>query len=305
MRKNIKQILIISTVLFILVGCKNDNPTFNDSKPHINSFSPSTACLGETININGSNFGTYISSNSVFINEYNIALPLFWSDTLIKIVITKGITSGKLFISANKVQSNAIDIMINKDMVKIGNQIWMVKNLNTDHYRNGDSIPEVRDPKQWIKLTTGAWCYYDNDTASDSKYGKLYNWYALNDPRGLAPLGWHIPTDQEWNKLETSLGGPSVAGGKLKSTGTVEAGDGLWLKPNTGATNESGFSANPVGSRSSSGLFYYLSNRIIWWSSTNVDSESSWSRYLEYDNAYIHRNNYHPVCGFSVRCVRD
>lgn len=305
MRKNIKEILIISTVLFILVGCKNDNPSFNDSKPHINSFSPSTACLGETININGSNFGTYISSNSVFINEYNIALPLFWSDTLIKIVITKGVTSGKLFISANKVQSNSIDIMINKDMVKIGNQIWMVKNLNADHYRNGDPIPEVRDPKQWIKLTTGAWCYYDNDTASDSKYGKLYNWYALNDPRGLAPLGWHIPTDQEWNKLETSLGGPSVAGGKLKSTGTVEAGDGLWFNPNTGATNESGFSALPDAYRYSDGTFNDIGNYCHWWSSTKTYNSFAWLRYLSYDNAKIRRSSSSREFGLSIRCIKD
>ncbi|MGD1006866.1 MAG: fibrobacter succinogenes major paralogous domain-containing protein, partial [Ignavibacteriaceae bacterium] len=89
--------------------------------------------------------------------------------------------------------------------VKIGEQTWMLGNLNVDHYRNGDAIPEVEDPAQWGNLKTGAWCYYRNDPGNDKKYGKLYNWYAVNDPRGLAPEGWHIPTQAEFKTLGAAV----------------------------------------------------------------------------------------------------
>ena len=92
-------------------------------------------------------------------------------------------------------------------------RMWMTKNLNADHYRNGDSIPEVRDSATWANLKTGAWCYYENNTVIGVKYGKLYNWYAVNDLRGLAPNGWHIPSDSEWTKLVNCMGGDSDCGG--------------------------------------------------------------------------------------------
>ena len=133
-----------------------------------------------------------------------------------------------------------VPIMANE--VQIGNQIWMTKNLNVSHYRNGDIIPEVTDPTQWRDITTGAWCYYNNDTANGTVYGKLYNSYAVTDSRGLAPMGWHIPSQPELELLITYLGGSVVAGGKLKSkTG--------WQSPNSGATNSTGFTGLPAGSR--------------------------------------------------------
>jgi uncharacterized protein (TIGR02145 family) len=111
--------------------------------------------------------------------------------------------------------------------VTICNQVWMLKNLVVTTYRDGTPIPEVTDPTEWDLLTTGAWCYYNNDPANGTVYGKLYNWYAVTDPRGLPPNGWHIPTDEEWVTLETCLGGVSVAGGKMKEMGTAH-----WLSPN-------------------------------------------------------------------------
>ena len=124
-------------------------------------------------------------------------------------------------------------------------QTWMLKNLDVDRYRNGDPIPKVTDPSIWTSLTTGAYCYYNNDSATyAATYGKLYNWYAVHDPRGLAPEGWHIPSDAEWATLETCLGGSSVAGGKMKETGTTH-----WTAPNTDATNSSGFAGLPGGFR--------------------------------------------------------
>ena len=127
--------------------------------------------------------------------------------------------------------------------VTIGTQIWTTKNLDVTTYRNGDTIPEVTD-SSWGGLTTGAWCYVNNDPATNATYGKLYNWYAVNDPRGLAPTGYHIPTDTEFITLFNYLGGATVAGGKMKTTGTV-----VWDSPNVGATNESGFSAVGAGRR--------------------------------------------------------
>ena len=97
--------------------------------------------------------------------------------------------------------------------IEIGTQKWMSKNLDVAFYRNGDVIPQVTDPTAWAALLTGAWCYYNNDSTQGNKYGKLYNWYAVNDPRSLAPQGWHVPSDAEWTILETTLGGSPVAGG--------------------------------------------------------------------------------------------
>ena len=137
--------------------------------------------------------------------------------------------------------SNDKSINISKntsDTIKIGNQIWMNKNLNVDHYRNGDTIPEITNGVEWPNLTTGAWCYYHNSDSLGNIYGKLYNWYAVNDPRGLAPQGWHVATDSDWIVLVNYLGGPDIAGGKLKEEGTRH-----WLIPNSGANNQSGFSA--------------------------------------------------------------
>ena len=134
--------------------------------------------------------------------------------------------------------------------VTIGSQVWTSKNLDVATYRNGDVIPQVQDPNAWENLTTGAWCYYDNDASNGTKYGKLYNWYAVNDPRGLAPKGYHIPSDAEWTQLSDYLGGESEAGTKMKSTsGWVENGNG---------TNSSGFSGLPGGYRDYNGAFDYI-----------------------------------------------
>ena len=120
--------------------------------------------------------------------------------------------------------------------IKIGQQVWTTENLNVDKFRNGEIIPEAKTAAEWHKAgenKQAAWCYYNNDSSNGTKYGKLYNWYAVNDPRGLAPEGWHIPSDQEWTDLTNYLGGVEQAGAKMKSKeGWLENGNG---------TNESGF----------------------------------------------------------------
>ena len=182
--------------------------------------------------------------------------------------------------------------------VLIGTQYWMEKNLEVTQYRNGDIIPYVSQPADWEGLTTGAWCYYNNDP--ESGYGKLYNWYAVNDPRGLAPTGWHVPTDAEWTTLTTFLGGEAVAGGKMKTPGTMS-----WLTPNTGATNSSGFSGLPGGFRNSNGPFDLFGSYGLWWSSTEDSTPYAWSRNLNYNNGNVDRYTDAKPFGFSVRCLRD
>lgn len=184
--------------------------------------------------------------------------------------------------------------------IVIGTQQWQAKNLDVAFYRNGDPIPHVTDPAAWAGLTTGAWCYYNNDPIQGNKYGKIYNWYAVNDPRGLAPQGWHIPSDAEWTTLATTLGGESVAGGKMKEAGTVN-----WGAPNTGADNSSGFAGLPGGTRYTNGSFDVVGLYGFWWSSTELSTTSAWIRYVTYGSGSFNRANDGKQDGFSVRCLRD
>jgi len=188
--------------------------------------------------------------------------------------------------------------------VTIGTQVWMTKNLIVDTFRNGDPIPEAKTNEEWKKAGDNkqpAWCYYDNDSANGYIYGKLYNWYAVNDPRGLAPDGWHVPTDAEWTVLTDSLlGGTDVAGGKMKTTDTL-----YWRSPNTAATNESGFSGLPGGFRDYNGSFYNIGVYGSWWSSSEYITINAWIRFLDYYFGSVSRNYYSKVEGFSVRCLRD
>ena len=198
------------------------------------------------------------------------------------------------------------------------------QNLNVSKYSDGTPIPQVTDPTQWANLTTGAWCYYNNDPANGAVYGKLYNWYAVAgiydaasaaNPalrKKLAPAGWHVPTDSEWSNLINCLdpnadGGNNynIAGGKMKSIGTLQAGTGLWQSPNTDATNASGFTGLPAGYRYNFGTFYDIGNGGNWWSSSEAVPPDAWYRYLDYGNGYAFRTNYSKKDGFSVRCLRD
>jgi uncharacterized protein (TIGR02145 family) len=188
--------------------------------------------------------------------------------------------------------------------VTVGCQTWMSKNLDVTKYRNGDPIPQVTDKPAWRALTTGAWCYYNNDSAMGAIYGKLYNWYAVNDPRGLAPAGWHIPIDFEWTLLSKCLGGDAVAGAAMKETGTAH-----WISPNTGATNSSGFTALPGGYRNIGGTYYTIGTGAKFWSATPANDVSrptfAWLRLLSNSNSINLRTNNNKEDGFSVRCVKD
>ncbi len=187
------------------------------------------------------------------------------------------------------------------ETITIGNQVWMKENFKATHYRNGDKIVNITDDKQWTTLTNGAWCYYENKEGNGTVYAKLYNWYAVHDPRGLCPTGWHVPGDAEWQTLFNYLGGDSIAGDKMKETGTTH-----WNSPNAGANNNSGFSALPGGYRDfSDGSFFFLGNYGIWWSITENNTSGVGSRTLYYNNSKVGRSDVNKAYGFSVRCLRD
>jgi len=184
--------------------------------------------------------------------------------------------------------------------VTIGTQVWMVENLKVSKYRNGDPIPNITDTTEWYKLSTGAYCYYENNASYSSTYGKLYNWYAVKDSRNLAPEGWRVATDADWTILTDLLGIIGYAGDKLKEKGIVH-----WNDPNTGATNETGFTALPGGERTSSGTFEFIGKTGFWWTST--ENNTYYSYYRSMFNLYNYVNRvYIPInYGLSVRCIKE
>lgn len=187
--------------------------------------------------------------------------------------------------------------------VKIGTQVWMLENLRTTKYRNGKPIPNVTDTTSWKALTTGAYCSYNNDNNNTAVYGLLYNWQAmvsLDLKDSIAPKGWHVPTQVEWNTLANYLGDLNVDGGKLKETGTTH-----WQSPNTGATNEKGFTALPGGQRASHGQFSGIGTLGTWWTSTGDGTFDAWGRYINYNDSTLYRYDDTKKAGFSVRCVMD
>jgi uncharacterized protein (TIGR02145 family) len=182
--------------------------------------------------------------------------------------------------------------------VTIGSQIWAVANLNVSIFRNGDSIPEARTNTEWVTAGESgkpAWCYYNNDTTNRAKYGKLYNWYAVNDPRGLAPAGWTLSSDADWAELTNYLKGQKVAGNKMKSTSG-------WSEGYKG-TNESGFTGLPGGYRVENGTFLNQGSIGTWWSSTESNSRNAVDHYLSQSSS-INRSSNPKQRGESVRCIK-
>jgi len=238
--------------------------------------------------------------------------PDLWDSTYASIKNTPDLTlyATKAYVDALEQQIEELQIVTGikvKDIdgniygtVTIGTQTWMVENLKTTSYNDGTTIPLVTDNTVWSNSTTPAYCWYNNDEATyGNTYGALYNWYVV-ETGNVCPTGWHVPTDAEWTILTDYLGGTSVAGGKLKDTGTTH-----WTSPNTGATNETGFTALPGGCRGSGGSFDDVGRFGYWWSSTEISSTNAWFRVVNYLFATIVRSNYNKEFGFSVRCLRD
>jgi uncharacterized protein (TIGR02145 family) len=186
------------------------------------------------------------------------------------------------------------------ESVKIGTQIWTSRNLEVSTYRNGEPIRLALSPEEWLDAARkgeGAWCYYNYDPKNGEIYGKLYNWFCVKDSRGLAPSGYHIPSDLEWSLLSEYLGGEEIAGFKMKSTsGWSNGGNG---------DNSSGFNALPGGVCFYDGNFCNIPDYGFWWSSSENDTYFAWDRYLNNSYTKVFRNDNNKKCGFSVRCLRD
>jgi uncharacterized protein (TIGR02145 family) len=195
-------------------------------------------------------------------------------------------------------------------VVTIGTQVWMAGNLKTTKYNDGTAIPNIIDNTAWAAPTTGAYSDYSNTPANSTTYGRLYNWYAVdnnaatkvasNGGKNVCPTSWHVPNDAEWTTLITFLGGETVAGSKLKETGTTH-----WTAPNAGATNETGFTALPGGLRYDSGTYDTIRSLGDWWSSTEYSTTVAWDRGVYSSYAGVGRYGSNKQSGFSVRCLRD
>lgn len=205
--------------------------------------------------------------------------------------------------------------------IKIGTQIWTSKNLEVTIYRNNDSIRFASNEEEWqdaVSKKEGAWCYYENNKYVNDNCGKLYNWYAVNDPRGLAPLGYHIPSKSEWETLINDLGGDTEAGYQMI---VVNRDGNIWnnSRPDPDKpwkrfpNNSSGFSAFPGGFRHQNGGFGGASNGNLgqdhdigfWWSASELDQVTAWYFYLTSDNFVTNKYIEKKTFGFSVRCIKD
>jgi uncharacterized protein (TIGR02145 family) len=191
----------------------------------------------------------------------------------------------------------------------IGKQVWMAENLETTRFSDGISIPWVKDNMEWQQSTGPAYTWYANDPAMKDAYGALYNWHTISSGR-LCPAGWHVPSNKEWSELTDFLGGTNMPGtpiqmdGELKSTRTEPQDHPRWDKPNNGATNITGFTAHPAGSRNFAGFFLGLGQFGFWWTSTSQYGQS-WYRGMRYDNSDVFRATGNLNNGYSVRCVKD
>jgi len=219
-------------------------------------------------------------------------------------IIIKIFEAGRALIDASKLEHfNLFEagntLMDTSDTNQIKNE-WMTNNLSIDTFSNGDPIPHAKTNEEWVKAGKNrqpAWCYYNNDPNNGEMYGKLYNWYAVNDKRGLSPKGYRIPTQNDWDQLMLKFGGEKIAGNALKkTTGWAENGNG---------TNKSGFSGLPGGYRNGDGTFDKISEYAGWWSSTEGTGIKAWGRYLRSNDSGVNMGCGNKSFGFSVRCVKD
>jgi hypothetical protein len=186
------------------------------------------------------------------------------------------------------------------NVISIGNQCWMKENLKTAHYRNGTPIPTGLNDSLWQTTTSAAYTIYNDNSINDSLLGKLYNWYAVADSNGLCPIGWHVPSFNEWDTLINYLGGDAIAGGAMKEIGLTH-----WASPNIGATDSSNFTGFPGGYRSDIGTYMLINKSGQWWSSDQYTNLGSISYYLYYNHKDVTKDFNRKSYGFSVRCVRD
>lgn len=188
-------------------------------------------------------------------------------------------------------------------VVTIGGRDWLAENLKVTCYRDGSAIDKVKGSATWEECAEnerGAYCDYKNNAANGLIYGRLYNFFAVNDPRGLCPEGWHVASDEEWQAMTDVIGGDSIAGGLLKETGFAH-----WIRPNSGAVNSYGFSALPGGFRWFSGYCEGLKLRGVWWTSSCANDVDAVTRYMDYQASDCMKDLNNKRHGASVRCIKD
>lgn len=298
----ISPFLLIGMLLILTNSCTKDDPvikkdvviTWANPADITVGMALSTTQLNATADVAGifvytPAIGTELSVGA----NQNLKVDFTPTDAVNYNTTTKTVTINVTEITVTDIDGNVYHT------VTIGTQVWMVENLKTTKYRDGTSIPNVTDNAAWDNLTTGAYCDYNNTPSNSATYGRLYNWYAATDAHNIAPTGWHVPTDAEWSTLTTYLGGESVAGGKLKEIGTTH-----WAGPNTGATNETGFTALPSGYRD--GSFYYVGISGWWWSATeSIVATHAYLRFMSYYYSDVDGYGISKERGLSIRCVRD
>jgi uncharacterized protein (TIGR02145 family) len=309
----------------------NDQTFTTCSGPYTEAYSVSnleatTVTLNGQVNPNGCNATASFEYGTTTNYGYTVAAtpnPVTGDDKIIVSADVTGLTPGTTYYFRVKAVANGItsygentsfttfvqvtdkDGNVYNGALMADKHFWMIENLKTTKYNDNSTIPLVTDASAWAALTTPAYCWYNNDAATyKATYGALYNWYTVdatsNGGKNVCPTGWHVPTDAEWTTLTTYFGGESIAGGELKETGTTH-----WTTPNTGATNEMGFTALPGGYRDSYGTYYYIGDNGVWWSSTEASTAVAWDRYMNYNLTDVNRNINNKQDGFSVRCVRD
>lgn len=260
----------------------NQNPTLSDFKTIESNNLGSFVSLLSDLNANTTYFVRAYASNSV------------------------GTSYGNSISFTTKPLSTVQDIDGNVyNTIQIGTKIWTIENLKTTHFANGDSIPAISNNNDWKTTSSGALCYYDNVSTNVPSYGILYNWYAVEDSRNLCPSGWHVPDENEWYSLINSFGGTSVAGGKLKSIYTTPHPEPRWDSPNISATNESGFSGIPSGSRNSLGNYSGKGNSGYWWYGNAFNPDQSSYLLLKNNSSSTDIAHFKKTYGLSVRCVKN
>jgi Bacterial surface proteins containing Ig-like domains len=332
------QIGIVISLLLLGLSCNNANPTNNNNSVAVTgvTIKPSTTILiGNTEQLVDTITPNTATNQVVIWTSVNGSVATVSSNGLVT-----GIAAGTSAVTAKTVDGNfvaqcivtVLNTVIKEGIVndidgnsyttvKIGNQVWTVENLRTTKYNDGSTIPLVNDSGEWENLTTPAYCYYNNTTSADNiaKFGALYNWYVVNTGK-LAPMGWHVPTDSEWEVMQNYLvtngynydGSTDTTKNKIakalaattdwytNSTTTGAIGNNLAMN------NYSGFSALPGGFRYFDGSFSNFGSYGFWWSATVYRDSYAWYRYLLYGSNYLLRSYIFGMkCGFSVRLIRD
>lgn len=327
--QTIKVIIAVTSLFLLLNGCKKDDPAPNQAAELVGTWeavrfvasdctdpadNENTLCTSNceilvitatTLTSDGEGPYTYTTSgNSLTINFGGDLETVKFAISGAELTFTHQDSPADGNCKSVSTYKKYDNTVTDKDgnvykTIFIGTQEWMKENLKTKHYSDGSEIPNVTQAADWVNLSTGAYCDYNNEPSNVATYGRLYNWYTVVDPRNVCPSGWHVPSLDEGNILLDELGGEDIAGGKMKSTGILQNGDGLWNSPNAGATNVSGFTGLPAGTRFDAGDFRDLHSFGHWRTSDGLTLR------LQDSHAMVEKFNFNATNGSSVRCVKD